>query len=153
MNPSARKSGLLALGFLENVQQQKIRKAPPVEGASIASTAPPSSPTVNVSQEIIKCLPQNLRFSVPLSSGQLQLCDSPWDVKNQNDRDEIRWGLISLAQTGSKDAQEVLENLKDDSAESTSRQAFVRELINLHKNASMENGLLCLNEPENPVCQ
>ncbi len=145
-NPSARKAGIIALGFLGNNQNRK-------NGGTIPPEDGPVPQTVNAAKEIVNCLPTSLRPTKYSQRNQLTLCDSVWKVKDRNNRDEIRWGLVSLALTGSTEAQEVLENLKGNSAEGTSRQAFVKELLKLHKKASKKNGLLCLNDPENSACQ
>lgn len=153
-NLSARKAGLFALGYWANAKEQNRQENGLPEGSVPFSSPIAEDPTTqpsHITQEIIKCLPESVRSKFPVSSDRLGLCDSPWEANNQNNRDEIRWGLISLAQTGSKEAKEVLENLSG--PEKTSRHAFIQELIKLHKKASEKNGLLCLNEPENPVCQ
>ena len=158
--PSVKKAGLFALGYLGNTQEQKRQEEISLRSMSIpAPSAPvppsptpmPSASTVNVPEEIVKCLPPFLRKNFSFSNNRFELCDTPWEVNTKNNRDEIRWGLMSLAQTGSKEAQQVLENLQG--PEGTSRHAFIQELIKIHKKASEKNGLLCLNEPENPVCQ
>ncbi|MEX2492797.1 MAG: hypothetical protein WD425_13655 [Nitrospirales bacterium] len=148
LNPSARKAGFFALGYLVN---SRIHQTLEHE----------SGQTSIIPMKIIGCLPESLRPQGYKPENSTELCGLPlesqgrseWNVKKQNDRDEIRWGLISLAQTGSKEAQGVLENLKGDSPDGTSRQAFVNELIKLHKTASEKNGLLCLYEPKNSECQ
>lgn len=152
MDPFARKAGLFALGYLWNGQGQKLRiNLPPAD----SGTTSPS--TADVPEEIIHCLPQSLRGelnpSVSGTGSPSTLCDSPWDVTARSDRDEIRWGLIGCALTGSEKCKRVFENLHMTASEGTSRQAFMTELLKLHAKASRKNGLLCMNEPENRVCQ
>lgn len=153
-NLAARKAGLFALGFWANAKEQdRPEKGLPEGSESFSDPLQPDPATQKstVTQEIINCLPQSLRSKFHVLNDGFELCDSPWEVKNQNNRDEIRWGLVSLAQTGSKEAREVLESLQG--SEGTSRHGFIQELLKLHEKASEENGLLCLNEPENPICR
>ena len=161
---SVRKAGLFALGYLSNAREHKqpqkelpVRRMETPEFTPAPPTTPP--PPVNISEEnipkeIIKCLPQVLRSNYRLSSEDqnTNLCDTSWEVKNPKDRDEIRWGLITLAKTGSREGRQVLENLIQ-GPPGTSRYAFIQGLIKLHAIASDKYGLLCLNEPGNSVCQ
>lgn len=160
---SVRKAGLFALGYLGNAEEHKRQKEISFRGMETPEFAPsppitPSPPAKiskeNIPEKIIKCLPQAMRsnFRLSIEEPNSNLCDIPWEVKNPNDRDEIRWGLINLAKTGSTEARQILEDLIQ-SDPGTSRYAFIQELIKLHSIASDEYGLLCLNEPENSVCQ
>ncbi len=154
-NPSARKAGFLALGYLENTRKQErvtsiksqSRSDPQGQTYPLAP-APPS--TLSISREIIRCLPESLlpqgHSKQKNTTDQCRLLQEDqkrkeWDVKKQSERDEIRWGLISLAKSGSCEAKEVLENLKKGSAEGTSRQAFVKELIKLYEKSAGIYGL------------
>lgn len=152
-NRSARKAGLLALGYLENTRKQQrsesqqpshavlpgdINTNPPTASPrlDLASKLPPS----NISQEIIKCLPQAMRQNFNFTGSDFgktfKLCESPWDVREPTNRDEIRWGLMSLAETGSEEAKEVLGNLKRDPVGGPSRQAFIKNLLRIYQKAS-----------------
>lgn len=155
-NPLARKAGFLALGYLENVRRQRRVKSIKSQSSSVprviipyapplAQPSPPAPPsTLSISREIIRCLPESLRPQGHKQKDSTEPCGlipedqkkKEWDVKKQSDRDEIRWGLISLAKSGSYEAKTVLENLKKGSAEGTSRHAFVKELIKLYKKSS-----------------
>ena len=130
--PFVRKAGLLALGQFVYTRERKDYGSTEFsidgQGAKEALLG------------IINCLPRVLRPKSKsfesVSEKALKLCESPWDVGKPGNRDDIRWGLISLAKTGSQEAQAVLEDLKRDSVEGTSRHAFVKELLRLHKKAS-----------------